>query len=90
MVGRSDDDLNGEIKAARKKFAGSALSNLFRQNVLSKFKFAIADSVDTAYQVECRAFENFGGVEKLLNRAEPVSPITESKSEPQPTPEPAA
>ena len=24
LVGRSDDDLNGEIKAARKKFAGGA------------------------------------------------------------------
>ena len=41
---------------------------------LDKFKYSIADTAESAFQVEQRAFENFGGSDKLLNSKAPAPP----------------
>ena len=74
VVGRSDKDLNGEIKSARRRFSGGLISKMFGRNKLKKFKYSIADDAQTAYQVEQRAFDNFGGQKSLLNSEMPAPP----------------
>ncbi len=74
VVGRADADLRSELKAANKKYGSGFLSRMFGGETLNKFKFSFANTVDTAYQVECRIFEAFGGAKKLRNDAEPVPP----------------
>ncbi|MEX2618404.1 MAG: hypothetical protein WD767_20150 [Alphaproteobacteria bacterium] len=74
VVGRADSDLRRELKAARKKYRGGFLSRIFGGETLDRFKFSYADSVDAAYQAECRAFEAFGGTAKLRNNVKPVPP----------------
>ena len=73
-VGRSDNDLNKEIKSARRRFSGGFLGQLFSKSKLVKFKYSIAASADSAYQVEQRAFEDFGGPKNLLNKKPPAPP----------------
>ena len=73
-IGRADTDLRSELKTARGKFSGGFLSTLFSSDTPDKFKFSIASTADSAYQVECRVFESFGGTAKLLNKQEPVPP----------------
>lgn len=74
VVGRSDESLRDEIKAAREKYAGNFFLRLFGAGIPNKFKYSFANTVDAAYQVECRLFETFGGTEKLLNEQEPTAP----------------
>jgi hypothetical protein len=74
VVGRSDESLRDEIKAACKKYSGGVFSRLFGGGTPDKFKYSFANDVDTAFQVECRLFETFGGTEKLLNEREPTAP----------------
>jgi hypothetical protein len=74
VIGRADADLRSELKAAQKKYNGGLLSRMFGGHALDKFKFSFANTVDAAYQVECRAFEAFGGTEKLQNDEDPVPP----------------
>ena len=63
-IGRSDKDLNKEIKSAKRCFSGGLLGQMFGKSKLDKFKFSLAANADSAYQVEARAFENFGGPKK--------------------------
>ena len=74
VVGRSDGDLQNELKHARRRYAGGLLSKILGRSNLDKFKFSIADTAESAYQVEQRSFERFGGAEKLLNKQPPSPP----------------
>ena len=74
VIGRADTDLRSELKAAQKKYNGGFLSRIFGGETLNKFKFSFANTVDAAYQVECRTFEAFGGTDKLRNDGDPVPP----------------
>jgi len=75
MIGRADSDLQSEIRKARRKYAGGVLSRMLgRGTALDKFKYSLADTADAAYQVQRRAFEDFGGSKKLLNEAAPEPP----------------
>lgn len=75
VVGRSDGDLNQEIKSARRRYSGGLLSKMMgKSRNLDKFKFSIADNAQSAFQVEQRAFENFGGEKNLLNKKLPSPP----------------
>jgi hypothetical protein len=74
VVGRADEDLRREIKAASRKYSGGLFSKLFGGATLDKFKYSFANTADTAYQVECRIFETFGGTDKLLNKQPPSPP----------------
>jgi hypothetical protein len=74
-VGRSDSNLNKEVKSASRRYSGGLLAKIMgRPSRLKKFKFSIADTADSAYQVEKRAFENFGGEKKLMNKKPPSPP----------------
>jgi hypothetical protein len=60
-VGRSDTDLNKELKA--------------RLNLkYPKFKFSYADSKQAAFEKECRNYHDFGGKEALDNKIHPDRP----------------
>ncbi len=74
VVGRSDGDLQKELKSARRRYAGGLLSKMPGRGSLDNFKFSIADTVESAYQVEQRAFESFGGPKNLLNKEPPAPP----------------
>ncbi len=75
VVGRSDGNLNREIKSARRRYSGGLLSKIMgKSSNLDKFKFSIADNAQSAFQVEQRAFESFGGEKKLLNKGLPTPP----------------
>lgn len=74
VVGRSDSNLNKEIKSARRRFSGGFLGQMFGKAKLNKFKYSLAANADTAFQVEQRAFENFGGAKNLLNKDAPTAP----------------
>ena len=74
FIGRSDDSLRDGIKAAGKKYGGGLFSRLFGHDTLDKFKFSFATDAETAYRVECRLFETFGGTAKLLNTQKPTAP----------------
>jgi len=74
VIGRSDESLRNGIKAANKKYDSGLFSRLFGQSALDKFKFSFATDAETAYRVECRLFETFGGTAKLLNKQEPTAP----------------
>lgn len=71
VVGRSDGDLQGDLKSARRRYAGGLLSKILGRNSLDKFKFSIAGTAESAFQIERRAFKSFGGPEKLLNKQPP-------------------
>lgn len=73
-VGRSDKDLNREIKAADRRYSSGLLARITGRRRLDKFKFSIADNAKSAYQVEQRSFESFGGSDKLLNKKAPTPP----------------
>ncbi len=60
-VGRSDTDLNGELK--------SKLSD--RQK---KFKYSYATSPKVAFEKECRNYHDFGESAKLDNKYHPAYP----------------
>ena len=74
VIGRSDGDLQGDLKSARRRYSGGMLSKVLGRNSLDKFKFSLADTAQSAYQVEQRTFESFGGHEKLLNKEAPSPP----------------
>jgi hypothetical protein len=74
VIGRSDDSLQDAIKAAHKMYGGGVLSRLLGRSALNRFKFSFATDAKTAYLVECRLFEAFGGTAKLLNKQEPTAP----------------
>lgn len=74
VVGRSDKDLNGEIKSAGRRYSGGVLAKIMRRPRLDKFKFSVADNTESAFQVEQRDYENFGGSDKLLNKKSPKPP----------------
>ena len=60
-VGRSDTDLNKELKA--------------RLDLKHpKFKFSYADSKQAAFEKECRNFHDFGGKKALDNKIHPDRP----------------
>jgi hypothetical protein len=60
-VGRSDTDLNLELKARLDR-------------PYSKFKFCYASSVREAFEKECRNYHDFGGKEMLDNAVHPARP----------------
>jgi hypothetical protein len=60
-VGRSDTDLNVELKAR--------LDKPYR-----KFKFSYAGSVREAFDKECRNYHDFGGKGSLDNEVHPARP----------------
>lgn len=74
VIGRSDDDLQSDLKSARRRYTGSFLAKLLGRSSLDKFKYSLADTAQSAYQVEQRAFETFGGHDKLLNKQAPTPP----------------
>lgn len=74
VIGRSDDDLQNELKSARRRYTGGFLAKILGRSNLDKFKYSLADTVQSAYQVEQRAFESFGGNGKLLNKQAPTPP----------------
>ncbi len=73
-IGRSDKDLNKEIKSARRRFSGGFFGQMFGKSKLDKFKYSLAANADSANQVESRAFENFGGPKNLMNKEPPTPP----------------
>ena len=73
-IGRSDKDLNKEIKSAKRRFSGGLLGQMFGKSKLDKFKFSLAANAESAYQVEARAFEDFGGPKNLMNKKPPKPP----------------
>jgi hypothetical protein len=60
-VGRSDTDLNLELKARLDR-------------PYSKFKFSYASSVREAFDKECRNYHEFGGKGSLDNEVHPARP----------------
>jgi hypothetical protein len=60
-VGRSDTDLNQELKARLDRG-------------YSKFKFSYAGSVRQAFDKECNNYHDFGGKAKLDNEVHPARP----------------
>lgn len=60
-VGRSDEDVNQELKARLK------LNH-------SRFKFSYATSAKAAFEKECRNYHDFGGSAKLDNKVHPDRP----------------
>ena len=74
VVGRSDNDLNRELKSARRRFSAGLFAKMLGRGGIDKFKFSIADTALSAYQVEQRAFDSFGGLRKLLDRRTPAPP----------------
>ena len=60
-VGRSDSDVNQELKAR--------LSSAYE-----KFKYSYATSPKAAFEKECRNYHDFGGSEKLDNKIHPSRP----------------
>jgi hypothetical protein len=74
VIGRSDGNLRDSIKAAGKTYGGGVFSRLFGRSTLDRFKYSFATDAKTAYLVECRLFETFGGTAKLLNKTEPAAP----------------
>jgi hypothetical protein len=73
-VGRSDANLNKDLKSAKRKFSGGFFGQLLGKSKLDKFKYSVAANADSAYQVEQRAFEDFGGPKNLLNKEPPTPP----------------
>jgi len=64
-VGRSDIDLNKELKAR---------SNLRDDSFYHQFSFSYAPSPKAAFEKECRNFHDFGGSEWLHNEIHPARP----------------
>ena len=64
-VGRSDTDLNKELKAR--------LAPKYKQ-----FKYSYASSVKAAYEKECQNYHDFGENEKLDNDVHPAKPAGSS------------
>ncbi len=60
-VGRSDEDLNGRLKA-------------WLQKRYTSFKFSYAPSSRDAFEKECVNFHDFGGTEILDNERHPARP----------------
>ncbi len=60
-VGRSDCDLNQELK--------DRLTTKYKS-----FKYSYADSPKAAYEKECRNYHDFGGSELLDNKVHPAKP----------------
>lgn len=60
-VGRSDTDLNRELKAR---------SN----STYKKFKYSYATSPKAAFEKECHNFHDFGGADSLDNKNHPARP----------------
>ena len=60
-VGRSDSDVNQELKAR--------LDSKYK-----KFKYSYATSPKAAFEKECRNYHDFGGREKLDNEIHPSRP----------------
>lgn len=60
-VGRSDSDVNQELKAR--------LTDKYK-----KFKYSYATSPKAAFEKECRNYHDFGGSEKLDNEIHPGRP----------------
>jgi hypothetical protein len=60
-VGRSDSDVNQELKAR--------LNSKYK-----KFKYSYATSPKAAFEKECHNYHDFGGNEKLDNKIHPSRP----------------
>jgi len=60
-VGRSDSDVNQELKAR--------LASKYK-----KFKYSYASSPKAAFEKECHNYHDFGGSEKLDNEIHPSRP----------------
>lgn len=68
-VGRSDSDLNERIK--------HGIADMENDKALryERFKFSYADTVEEAYEKECRNYHDFGGAEgRLMNEVHPAKP----------------
>ena len=63
-IGRSDHDINAEIKNCIVRFG----------RTYTKFKFSYAGSDKAAFEKECQNFHDFGGTAKLNNTTHPSSP----------------
>ncbi len=69
-VGRSDNDLRERIKHGIKDMQEDSSLRYER------FKFSYAESVEEAYEKECRNYHDFGGDEgKLHNTVHPAKPV---------------
>lgn len=76
-VGRSDSNLQDALLTAIQRGLGQPglLARLFgRQKKLNAFKFSYAADQEAAFTKECRNFHNFGGADKLANKAHPKPP----------------
>lgn len=72
-VGRSDTNLQAEIKS--RKNSDSKFEKC------THFKFSIANSVEEAYEKECKNYHDFNGpLGKLLNDIHPDSPTGKNMS----------
>lgn len=60
-VGRSDSDLNAELKARLDKG-------------YSKFMFSYASTAQEAFEKECKNYHDFGGKQSLANEIHPARP----------------
>lgn len=68
-VGRSDSDLKERIKHGIIDMKGNPMLRYER------FKFSYANSVNEAYEKECRNYHDFGGEENVLyNEVHPAKP----------------
>jgi hypothetical protein len=52
VIGRSDRDLQGDLKSARRRYSGGMLSKTLGRSSLDKFKFSLADTAQSVHQVE--------------------------------------
>lgn len=68
-VGRSDSDLKERIKH------GITDREADKTMRYERFKFSYADTVEEAYNKECRNYHDFGGPEgRLVNKVHPAKP----------------
>lgn len=61
-VGRSDTDLNAELK------------NRTSWTIYKKFKYSYAISAKAAFEKECNNYHDFGGKKSLANEIHPARP----------------
>lgn len=77
LVGRSDDNLQKTLLKELKRGTGQPgfFARIFAgKKRINAFKFSHARDAEAAFAKECRNFHNFGGSNKLANKAHPQPP----------------
>lgn len=64
-VGRSDTNLNIELKQQFRNYANKGITH---------YKYIKKNKAKTAFKLECKLYHNFGKSKKLLNQIHPARP----------------